>query len=161
MTATIDACRGPEVSRRLTAAQTTNARLRPGKVYTKNIIPCNPVIIDSWVKNDVTVSASIMRTKAPQRSKRGARLKNTHHKTSAKPLTSTPSTPISVTVSPGATRGTPNLNSHCSMTMTTPGHNLSGNCRNDSPDRCASLLKNIYSPYSELFVLMVHVNYDR
>ncbi len=72
----------------------------------------------------VATSATIIRTTAPQRSDQGARLKNAHHTTTANPPTSPPST-AKATAS-GTTMGTPNLTSHCSTTMTTPGHSRSG-----------------------------------
>ncbi len=58
-----------------------------------NIIPIIPLAIDSWTMRDVATSATTIRTMAPKRSDQGARLKNSHHTTTANPPTSPPSIP--------------------------------------------------------------------
>ena len=52
-----------------------------------NMNPIIPVAIDLSMMRDVATSATIIRTMAPKRSHQGARLKNTHHTTTAKPPT--------------------------------------------------------------------------
>src|SRR5271157_428173 len=88
-----------------------------------NIIPIIPVAIEGWRKRGVAKSATIMRTTAPQRSNRGARLKKAHHTTTANQPKIPPTTAISK--APGTTLGRPNLTSTCSVTATTPGHSRS------------------------------------
>ncbi len=74
----------------------------------------------------VTTTATIIRTTAPQRSERGARLKNAHHTTTASPPMNPLATPMMLVVDPGAMVGTTSQASHCSPTATTPGHSQSG-----------------------------------
>ena len=77
---------------------------------------------------DVATSATTIRTMAPTRSDQGARLKNSHHTTTANPPTTPPSIAERRTAS-GTTMGTTNQTSHCSTTATTPGHSRSGLAR--------------------------------
>src|SRR5262249_12953200 len=63
---------------------------------------------------------------APQRSDRGARLKNAHHTTITNVQRSAPIIPRAKPWNPGTMAFTPNRDSHCSATATTPGHSLSG-----------------------------------
>ena len=74
---------------------------------------------------DVANSATTIRTMAPTRSDQGARLKNSHHTTTANPPTNPAQHPDRA-VAPGTTMGTTNLTSHSSTTATTPGHSRSG-----------------------------------
>jgi hypothetical protein len=92
----------------------------------KNIIPIIPVAIDSWRMRDIVSGATIIRTTAPQRSDRGARLRNAHQTTTASPHKSPAITPKNL--ASGTAIGTPNINSHCSDTAATPGHSRSGLC---------------------------------
>src|SRR5262245_23771420 len=63
---------------------------------------------------------------APQRSDRGARLKNAHHTTITNVQRSAPIIPRAKPWNQGTTAFTPHRDSHCSTTATTPGHSLSG-----------------------------------
>jgi hypothetical protein len=88
----------------------------------KNPIPA--VATDTWRRGEVATNATTISAMAPKRSDQTARLKNTHHRTSANP-------PPSPTIAPigrasGMNIGTPYLASHCTATMTTPGHSGSG-----------------------------------
>src|ERR1017187_9273158 len=124
MVAAIVARRNLSERRRLAAAHTTSARLRPGITRMANNIPCAPVAIDTWMRREVPNSATTIRTTAPKRSDHGARLRKTHQARTAKPPTSSPSIPKPS--APGTTAGTANLASHCSTTATTPGQRRSG-----------------------------------
>ena len=84
----------------------------------------------------VATSATIIRTAAPQRSARGARLKNAHHTATTSPPMNPVATPMRLVVDPGAMVGTTSQASHCSATATMPGHSQSGFCRVVSSGRC-------------------------
>jgi hypothetical protein len=73
---------------------------------------------------DEAASATIIKTGAAQRSNRGALLKKIHQTPTANPQNSPPNKPIPI--ASGTKTGITNLTSHCSITMTTPGHNRSG-----------------------------------
>src|SRR5205823_2279931 len=60
----------------------------------------------------------------PTRSVHGARLKKSHHTTTANPHATPPST--ANMAASRATKGTMNQSSHCSTTRATPGHSRSG-----------------------------------
>ena len=53
--------------------------------FKKNRTPKFPVATDSWRMRGVTTMATIISTTAPQRSERGARLKNAHQTTIPNP----------------------------------------------------------------------------
>jgi hypothetical protein len=106
-----------------TIAQNTKARLNTGIEKTANIIPIIDVLIDLSRNCEVTASATIITTTAAHRSNRGALLKNNHQITTNIPPIIPPKTPIAIV--PGTMEGTTNLINHWSITMTTPGHNLS------------------------------------
>ncbi len=55
--------------------------------------PIIPVAIDLSMKRAVTIDAATIKGIAPQRSSRGARLKNAHQTTIAKAATSPPNIP--------------------------------------------------------------------
>src|SRR5687767_13755828 len=63
----------------------------------------------------------MIRTIAAMRSNQAARLKNSHQMTKAGKPARPPMT--ANMVASGATTGRPNLASHCTVTMATPGHN--------------------------------------
>ncbi len=101
---------------------------------TKNIAPWPAVAIDTSTIGRVAASPTIIRTMAPQRSVRGARLKNAHH-------TATPNPPRTPAITPtsaasGTTMVATNHTSNWSATMTTPGHSRSGFRRVGASDRC-------------------------
>ncbi|MBU4495162.1 MAG: hypothetical protein KJ874_07670 [Acidobacteria bacterium] len=113
----------------------------------RNNIPIPAIAIDLWRNGRVATSAMIIRTTAIKRSVRGARLKNAHHMMMANPPKSPPITPI--IMDSGITKGMPNLTNHCSETITTPGHSLSGFRRIGSSDMtCIFLFEIIYSSSS-------------
>ena len=89
------------------------------------------IAMDGWTQSLVAAIATTIRTMAPTRSDHGARLNNSHQRTTASPPTTPPRTasrPIGseATSASGAILGTPNASSHCRTTMTTPGHSRSG-----------------------------------
>jgi hypothetical protein len=128
MVAIIVIRRGLKERRRLTTAHTTKARLITGMEYTANIIPIIVVLIVLSMICDVAARAAIIRITAIQRSDLGALLKKVHQTTIANPHIIPPNTPIAITEFPGTIEGRPNLTNHCSITITTPGHNRSGFC---------------------------------
>ena len=83
-----------------------------------------PVAMETWMMRDVATSATIIKARAPQRSERGARLKNAHHTTMANAQTSAPIIPTGP--ASGATMGTTALASNSSTAASTPGHSRSG-----------------------------------
>src|SRR5215510_7138099 len=88
---------------------------------------------------------------APQRSDRGARLKNAHHTTIANVQRSAPITPRPKAWNPGITAFTPNRDSHCSATATTPGHSLNGF------RKAGSFAILMFMPVSRLVILTLSV----
>jgi len=113
-------------SRLLATAQVTKAMQSTGIEYKGNINPTFAVFIDMWRNCDVAKSAAIIKTTANQRSKRGALLKKAHHTTTANAKESPPRIPI--IIASGIKTGITNLKRNCMITITTPGHNLSGFC---------------------------------
>src|SRR5262249_57617311 len=63
---------------------------------------------------------------APERSERGGGVKNAQHTTITNVQRSAPIIPRAKPWNPGTMAFTPNRDSHCSTTATTPGHSLSG-----------------------------------
>jgi hypothetical protein len=86
--------------------------------------------MDLSMSFEVTASATIIRTGAIQRSNRGALLKKIHQIIINNPQITPPNKPIAIV--DGTIAGTTNLRSHCSITMITPGHSLSGFCSCES-----------------------------
>jgi hypothetical protein len=87
------------------------------------INPMFAVDTDIWSMRDAPKRAAIISIIAPQRSILEALLKKAHHIKTASPRRTPPK--IAIPIAPGARAGKPNLNSHCSITITTPGHNRS------------------------------------
>src|SRR5579862_6304832 len=113
---------GPVPRERLTTAQTTSARHRPGTTKITNIRPT-----DEWRSPGIrgaTATATMMRSTALQRSAYGTRLKNAHHSTTTNPNRNPPANPNGA--ASGAMIGTPIQASHCSIRAATPGHNRRG-----------------------------------
>lgn len=78
--------------------------------------------IDSCLRLHVAPMATIISAMAPTRSDQAARLRNAHHTTIATAPMSPPCAPKLKPLNPGTRACMPTRASHCSATMTTPGH---------------------------------------
>jgi hypothetical protein len=92
--------------------------------YMGNSIPIAPVAIDTSRIRGVASRATIISAAPPNRSDQAARLKNSHHTTTAGPPINPAKTPA--TIASGTKTGTTNQASHCTVTTTTPGQSRIG-----------------------------------
>ena len=117
MAAAIAARRGPGPWPRVATDAPTSATPRSGALYQRIHTG-----MDLSPASQVDASAVISRPTTPRRSAHGARLKNSHHATTAAPPTSPPRTRTRNWVEAAASMtGAANLDSQTAATMATPG----------------------------------------